>query len=148
MTTQQTKWLRIAVSVFFGVLTVALCVLWVWSKWRLYELNFGLCGYTAGIAAADGVFGIGYYPGDSPLVLHKAHLSDQVKERMAEVAPLGFALSLSPKKVGVNLPIWLLVLLSGSIVVVVYVRQFSLRTLLIATTLVAIVLGLAVWASR
>ena len=31
--------LRIAVSVFFGVLTVALCVLWVRSYWRVHVVH-------------------------------------------------------------------------------------------------------------
>jgi len=52
---------------------------------------------------------------------------------------------------GINLaiPIWLPILLLASLAVVPWMRwQFSLRTLLVATTLVAVVLGLAFYAAR
>jgi hypothetical protein len=49
-------------------------------------------------------------------------------------------------------PYWFFVLFSGTAAVVPWIHEvrwhFSLRTLLIATTLVAVVLGLAVYANR
>jgi hypothetical protein len=46
-------------------------------------------------------------------------------------------------------PHWFLVLLSAAFATAPWIRwRFSLRTLLIATTLVAVVLGLIVWAAR
>jgi Flp pilus assembly protein protease CpaA len=51
----------------------------------------------------------------------------------------------------VYVPDWFLVVLSAMLAAVPWVRwckQFSLRTLLIATALVGVVLGLAVYAAR
>ncbi len=51
----------------------------------------------------------------------------------------------------IRVPYWFLVTLTGAVAVVVFSRtdlQFSLRTLLIATTLLAVVLGLGVWLAR
>jgi hypothetical protein len=50
-----------------------------------------------------------------------------------------------------NFPIWLPIILLCSIGAVAWLPlrfRFSLRTLLIATTLVAVVLGIVVWTSR
>ncbi len=47
------------------------------------------------------------------------------------------------------MPHWFLLVTCGVASVIPWISyRFSLRTLLIATTLVAIVLGLAVWAAR
>lgn len=52
----------------------------------------------------------------------------------------------------ISAPSWLLVILMASIATIPWIRhltwQFSLHTLLIATTLVAVVLGLAVYVAR
>jgi hypothetical protein len=51
---------------------------------------------------------------------------------------------------GPIVPYWFLVLLTGSCAVAPWIswsRRFSLRTLLIATTLIAVVLGAVVWAT-
>ena len=52
---------------------------------------------------------------------------------------------------GVGMPHWFLVLLTGAFSIAPWIRwskRFTLRTLLIATTLVAVVLGLIVYATR
>jgi hypothetical protein len=60
---------------------------------------------------------------------------------------LGFAL-LSDGMVGAFAPDWFLVGLCGAIAPLAWINRFSLRTLIIATTLVAVLLGLIVWASN
>jgi hypothetical protein len=61
----------------------------------------------------------------------------------------GFAIGRIPTSWAILVPHWMLVLLVGGIGTIPWLRfQFSLRTLLIATTLVAVVLGLVVWMSR
>ena len=142
--------LRIVVSVFFGVLTVALCVLWVRSKARVTEMYFGSSPYRVSIASADGLCGIAFTPDSGP-VPHSGPLTDEMKEELAKRNPYGFGWARSPH-VGFIIPFWLLTILSGFTAAGIHhkhlSRQFSLRTLLIATTLVAVVLGLAVWAVR
>ena len=46
------------------------------------------------------------------------------------------------------IPYWMLVLSALVVDAVPWVKRYSLRTLLIATTLVAVVLGLIVWMSQ
>ena len=49
----------------------------------------------------------------------------------------------------IMMPYWFLVLLSAVFAAAPWIRhQFSLRTLLIATTLIAVLLGLIVWLVR
>ena len=64
-------------------------------------------------------------------------------------APQGFAFSAAANSYSAYVPQWLPVLLLsalGTLAAVPSIRwRFSLRTLLIATTLVAIVLGAVVW---
>jgi hypothetical protein len=91
--------LRIAVSVFFGVITVILCVWWNGAS----EMN----------EALNSSFGLGRDPRSLDVYLYLAFLS--------------LTLASSP---------WLAYL----------PRQWSVRTMLIATTLVAIALGCAMWA--
>jgi hypothetical protein len=46
-------------------------------------------------------------------------------------------------------PHWIVVIVSGAVAIMPWLRwRFSLRTLLIATTVVAVVLGLIVYVSR
>jgi hypothetical protein len=48
-----------------------------------------------------------------------------------------------------GMPIWFLIVLTSALATVPWIRwRFSLRTLLIATTLVAVVLGLIIYAAR
>ena len=51
----------------------------------------------------------------------------------------------------VAVPTWIITLLFAAAVAIPWIhwqRRFSLRTLLAATTLLAVVLGLAVWAAK
>jgi hypothetical protein len=63
---------------------------------------------------------------------------------------IGFgAYWLSSTDYGVLVPHWFLLVLAGTFAALPWLRwRFTLRTLLIATTLVAVVLGLAVWFRR
>ena len=64
---------------------------------------------------------------------------------------LGFRLQFSASLVVIVLPYWFLILAVTTIASIPWTgwkRRFSLRTLLIATTLVAVVLGLIVWAAE
>lgn len=113
--------LRIAVSVFFGVLTVALLVLWPFTYLRPLSVTF------PGAAAAeqrefyirDGRIGIDTIT-QLPRSIQAVHF------RLWFCAAVALFLADMP---------WI-------------IPRFSLRALLIATTLVAVVLGLAVWAGR
>ena len=63
---------------------------------------------------------------------------------------LGFGYLANPNSAAVRIPMWALLFLSIAASAAPWLpfKRFSLRTLLIATTLVAVVLGLFVWLSR
>jgi hypothetical protein len=55
----------------------------------------------------------------------------------------------NPKRIRIRIPNLLLIFLSAALASLPWIRwRFSLRTLLIATTLVAVVLGMIVWAAK
>ena len=143
---------RIAVSVFFGVLTVALCVLWVRSYWyvdtvsvtsksgaRLRSVMSG-CGVLcindwspAYRRWAGGVWKREIMPVQERWI---ARFRDTPK----------FQFDRSADGWGIDLPYWLFVMSAGVASAMPGMQsRFSLRTMLIATTLVAVVLGLGVW---
>jgi hypothetical protein len=64
--------------------------------------------------------------------------------------PLGFSFRRNASGVACELPYWMLVILASAVGFMPWMRwskRFSLRTLLVATAIVAVVLGLIVWAS-
>jgi hypothetical protein len=63
---------------------------------------------------------------------------------------LGFYFKRKPSELRLDVPFWLVILTSATMGTTPWwraSRRFSLRTLLIAITLIAVVLGLAVWAN-
>jgi hypothetical protein len=135
--------LLIAVSVLFGLATVALCALWVRSFWRLDQVyRSGATIYT--LYSSNGAIGFAitepfYIP---PPNDHWEFASANSNGRW----PTPF---LKSTKLSTTLavPHVLLAFLPAAIACLPWLRwKFSLRAMLIATTLVAFVLGLAAWA--
>jgi hypothetical protein len=143
--------LRIAWSVLCGIACVLLIVLWVRSYWRHDIL---LLGEGRALASCLGtvhtcVVSIG------PALEHQWVLTgSQLRKpnyQEYSFSFLGIGFSSAPFWPGVIIPDWLPTLLAAGLVAVPWLHwsgRFSLRTLLIATTLVAVVLGLIVWLSR
>jgi hypothetical protein len=138
--------LRIAWSVFWGLACVVLIVLWVRSyrygdrlrtenfthedsQKRLYVVQSGRGFVRLSVAKQDarGEWAISYRP--SKL--------------------FGLGLSRTNSSTTVNVPYWFPMIVSAAMAFTPWVNwRFSLRTLLIATTLVAVVLGLIAWSIR
>jgi hypothetical protein len=155
--------LRIAVSMFFAVVAVALCVLWVRSyEWRdnLYSNFFPLTvmissqqGRCAFVAFAGGT-------GDKKSIFatNSWQLTNYMRYRK-EFFPfdhdsnrkLGFDCYYRGVDYwGVFSPHWFLAFAAAVGVGLAWKpisTRFSLRTLLVVTTLVAVVLALGVWAA-
>ena len=150
--------LKIAWSVFFAVLTVALCVLWVRSYWRIDHILWN---------CPKSCFGTSIYPGEVTL----EHVDDRVLMPMGwshvafpnssedttedgePTTTFGFAWRTNDVSITVYIPFWFLTLTCAAftwfgIAPPPTVKRFSLRTMLIVTTLVAVVLGLAVYLIR
>lgn len=153
---------RIAASVFFSILTMAVCVLWVRSYWQCDQLHGAYPPVVFSAASADGTCGITVFQppasvgakwdfqtdwsapsGELPLLLRANN--DLMPRRFGA----GGVFASNGGKVVV--PYWMAALLSAfasTIPMIAVSHRFCLRTQLIATTLVAVVLGVAVWAIR
>jgi hypothetical protein len=154
--------LRIAWSVWCGVASVLLIVLWVRSYWE-YDLVQGPT------SAGNLVFSSSWqgriqgriipWPGASSRnkewSWYPTPAEDQKRlfERLNidwELPPV-FSVIIRKSIWNVTVAHWLLVIVAATFTIVPWIpwsTRFSLRTLLIATTLVAVVLGLAVYATR
>ena len=141
--------LRIAWSVGWGLLTVLLCVLWVRSYWWWDVADLGTPGVVHSLRGC-----IRYRLNDErnpQVVMSSVNLSDLEKAGVPLRLPswYGFEFRRGPKYFQFALPNWLLILAATGLSAAPWIRwQFSLRTLLIAMTLLAVGLGLAVYANR
>jgi hypothetical protein len=150
--------LRIAVSSFFGFWTFVLCALWLrsYSNWDCLSRNNGVT-----IRHARGNFEFtsnnGHvrlsYVDVSPLCgsaevnwyLGSGVATDWVPRKMLETFPNGIQVSCHFAYLAFTLlavTTWPVLTLLPSF------RRFSLRTILIATTTVALILGIAAWMIR
>jgi hypothetical protein len=148
--------LRIAMSVFFAVLTVALCVQWVRS-YGVRKIRQGPIGkHVLSIQSAQGELGIGFWDWPYKTFAWNMRTNADTESLWPTVkgespfSNLGirwYRQSI-PDMTLVVVPFWLPVSMAATIAVapwIIHLRRFSLRTMLIATTLVAVVLGLGVW---
>ena len=143
--------LRIAWTVGWGIACLLLIALWVRSYWRGDDLVVTLTKTKQlELQSVNGVcIGFIAYAPSRPI---------KTFARYRQGPPEGFAnATLRHEVVGGDLALdivwaahWLVAAVFAVFSVLPWARQFrfSLRTLLIATTLVAVVLGLAVWATR
>jgi hypothetical protein len=152
--------LRIAWSVFWGVACVLLIVLWTRSYWREDCLYWNIVGHRSiVIASARGQLAACTFLFEMSPGLHpRFRLLDDLSYGHTDVYSLvhsdkTFAIlgpdSLGPVGRALLIPHWLAVLIFGGIAILgvrgPFQFRFTLRTLLIATTLVAVMLGLIVW---
>ena len=141
--------LRIAWSVVWGVAAVLLIALWVRSYWWTRVGSLPLTEKSSvSYGSFPGVIGIGARSGDdgTPLIM-EADDWWSVQQLCGSPAYSSRILGYFGYAGGVvALPYWFGVLLTVAPAVAPWIRwRFSLRTLLIATTLVAVGLGLIVW---
>jgi hypothetical protein len=155
--------LRIAFSATCLVACVLLIVLWIRSYWRWESVVWGVTqtqGFS--VCSQQGENTIQYLdyrelpPGMTVSIFkwkfeslspHDRSLLPTIAEGFA-----GFFVEDTGNGFLVGIPYWFPVLLSAALAAAPWLpwwsKRFSLRTLLIATTLIAVVLGLIVWASR
>ncbi len=149
--------LRIAWSVTCGVATVLMVTLWVRSYWYIHQCfgpavgeGYVVCGILPGV-----LFGRVNFDGDSrPAQSIVSMDADDFWSQATEAAP-DKRPPFKSKLVGYfrfdrdsfAAPFWFLVAVTIALACASWAR-FSLRTLLIATTLVAVALGAAIYAMR
>ena len=164
LTSRYLRMVRISWSVAWGVVAVVLCVFWVRSYWwrdMAFARNPDVGSTYA--ASLQGKLRIGFYREhrNSPADFSRWGVNVAPAAEMAlslERSPmpkrrraLGFELVNYWNPFAFAIPFWFLVLFLGATAAAPWIRwsnRFSLRTLLIAITLVAVLLGLAVWAIR
>jgi hypothetical protein len=151
--------LRIAWSVFWGVACVLLIVLWVRS-YRFQDACYGNIPGTDFVSAGSQLgylFAIFHDEPRRDWVCNTRPLPDEVwrklyRENEPTKAPnrLLIGIHYSPPSYATwCVPYWFLVLLTPLFATASWLRwSFSLRTLLIATTLVAVALGWLLYAAR
>jgi hypothetical protein len=152
--------LRIAWSVWWGILGVLLVVLWVRSYryvediavWRTTSAQVRIVPPEWILFNMLGSIGIDYFPDPSPFATREWERSrssvDEIRPSPPGPTFLGFYVEVSPIQREFVAPHWFLVLITVALAAFPWIRQlgwrFSLRTLLIATSLIAVVLGLVV----
>jgi hypothetical protein len=145
--------LRIAWSVAWGIIAVLLCVLWVWSYSQAFRLETGDMALRADLDYS--LARIFICPPIEELD-YEQYLTLEVRPPWYDdfegyPFPKPSLLHFDFDTTGglyVRTPIWLLAALAGSFALcpwVMHCHRFSLRTLLIVTTIVAILMGVIAW---
>jgi hypothetical protein len=146
--------LRIGVSVFFGLVAFALCVLWAASLYGMVRVTGQLPGrYDIAVQSFHGGMSIHFFRGT---VSWSIEVAEAVGVRTGDGRAIDnpnffFSVERRPVEISIYLPVWFAALACGVWAASIWQRfpvKFSLRTLMISMTLVAVVLGLAVWAGR
>jgi hypothetical protein len=140
--------LRIAWSVVWGLLAVLLIVLWVRSYWCKYTFRTNDLDNRVVVFSAYGNIHFRKF-GDTAIstcISDGWEFQSELTEDLNEFkGSNGFQLLHRPGYFDLSIPYRFPVMLSATLTVAPWLRfRFSLRTLLIATTLVAVVLGLIV----
>jgi hypothetical protein len=141
--------LLIAWSVFWGLACVLLIVLWVWSYRTIYKVQFVMTGSRALVfITTPGPVHLGYTRSPNPIAssIQTSRLTE-IERKAVQRSPWHISLRGNYKEVRV--PHWLAIVACGATAMIPWLRRrFSLRTLLIAMTLVAAMLGFVVWAAK
>jgi hypothetical protein len=143
--------LRIAWSVGCGIACLLLIVLWVWSSTNhdfIFGPSYGNGQFYA--CSSVGRIDVGYGTGNPNFQLpgkwELNHSTTTCRSQLEWLFPKSQMLGFGMVSNEVRVPYWFLVLSSAGFATFPWLRwRFSLRTVLVATTLVAVVLGLILW---
>src|SRR5262245_46647259 len=142
------RYLRIAFSVTCGFVAVLLCVLWVRSYWWWDWYNSGtVLRQNVTIGSSQGWLGIVIRIGTSTDTPQRPFSLDAIPADVEYVENANWEFHTFHYPWGsaydITIPHWSVVLSAAIFAVAPWLpfKRFSLRTLLIATTLVAVVLG-------
>jgi hypothetical protein len=135
--------LRIAWSVLWGVVAVLLVVLWARSYWWSDVITLTTPPFDAGIDSASGGTTISFFvDADRELTTEWIRKSYRHTPSMRPPnASWKFEIYVTGNGLDVSLPHWLYVMITSVIAAASWIQRFRLRALLIATTLVAMLLG-------
>jgi hypothetical protein len=142
--------LRIAWSVGWGVACLLLITLWIISRSRYSGIEGHIGKQTFSVVSSLGQINIYLFTAAAVPTLPWRFTDSTVSlEEVVMPEHRGFDIYRNIAAVGVFVSYWVLVLLAGMIAAAAWVpRRFSLRTLLIGMTVVAVTLGLIFALSR
>jgi hypothetical protein len=138
--------LRIAVSVFFGLLTVSLCVLWVRSFWRLDQWD----RFNRTFAVLESNYGhlTWHYSYNEHIAFHGRASQWQYLTGPADGRVPNSFCRFEESGYAIAAPHLVLALVPAAIAIAPWsCSRFSVRDLLIAMTMLAIMMGFGVWAT-
>jgi hypothetical protein len=150
------RYLRIAFSVTCGIACLLLIALWVRSYWWCDIWQQTISGRQLEVIAVEGRLKITkpeppyWVSGLPPIRSYRtgrpeAETLTQHVRRFANAR--GFGIEQGESK-AILVPYWFLLIIGGTCSAVPWIRRFSLRSLLVATSLVAVVLGAIVYAVK
>jgi hypothetical protein len=143
------RFLRIGWSVGCGIVCLLLIVLWVRSDWSSDSQQLITSKNRYEVSSSDGqlivVRRTRFFKSLEALLAYP----DDLKPALTKNTTLGFGRYLDDNFSGVSFAYWLLVPTTAMVAAIPWPRwRFSLRTLLIAMTVVAVVIGVIVVLSR
>src|SRR5262245_12422420 len=142
--------LRVAWSVGCGIACLLLVVLWAKSIWCPYCIDRTKGGVHTSIAAARGVIAVSRYDWNNEIfVIEDKNWGHRARYPQFDWRHLAF--KRNGRYLQFQTPFRLPLALTIAFATLPWMRwskRFSIRSLLIATSLVAVVLGLAVWMVR
>jgi hypothetical protein len=142
--------LRIAWSVGCGILCVLLIVLWVRSYSWLNQAQYKLSNTASFVVlSAGGTISAAWMESRAPIV-SSFYSAPITRAEIDNYRRIRWQITLSRGLKEIRVPTWFAALVSSIVAATPWIpiKRFSLRTLLIATTLVAVVLGALVYAMR
>jgi hypothetical protein len=146
--------LRIAWSVWWGILAASLIALWARSYWSVDTFYSNIFGFAFKTQSVKGSLELIRNP-NGPWGISTMSLDDWMKRRKAQQALMRYVYQRTNTppvvRVFASVPHWLAALSLAIFATAPWLgwsKRFGLRTLLIATTLIAIVLGIVVWTAR
>jgi hypothetical protein len=138
------RYLRIAWSVACGVACLLLITLWVRSYWRADSFHYAGI-QSVGISINPGLISFGRSETDPTLLGPLAYQWRHFSRTNPEVPTRSFGWLWTDTDFVIEFPIWLSVVICALVSTLSWIPwHFSLRTLLIAMTIIAVGLGLIV----
>jgi hypothetical protein len=143
------KYLRIAVTVLCLTACVLLVALWVrsywWADWIAPTNSFGVAS-VRGVLMVDASHG--FYTGGETTRSFETKSTERIGINNVVHRHMGFSYRRNGKDWALQFPYWFVVVLVASVAAAPWISwRFSLRTLLIATTLIAVALGLVAFST-
>jgi hypothetical protein len=140
--------LRIAWSVFWGLACVLLIVLWVRSYWWSDTFDYP-ARRSVVIIFNSGALQFGTLYSDPQLLGPNINKWRHFTYANPDKWDHSFDWEWTDSDIAIQFPIWLLMVVIGGVATLPWLRwRFTIRTLLIATTLVAVLLGFVIYAAR